>query len=197
MPFQNVVEILLYIVPGFLALQIYRARAPIKRHSDFYDIASSIVFSVPVVVLIRWLDLRALGGSLHTSASFPYMRYVLVLLGTGIVGGLLLIAIHEIRFRLPQKWPALYMLAPDPQSIWARLNQPWNQDWAIVFLDDGAIYRGWISEYTFDPDQESQDFLLSDATRVDENLKELYAIKGTGVYLNTRNVRRIEFIAGE
>jgi hypothetical protein len=144
-----------------------------------------------------WIDQRALGGSLHAEASFPYFRFVLVLLGTGLAGGLVLIAVHELRFRLPLRWPQLSAISPDPQSIWARLNQPWNTDWAVVFLDDGAIYRGWILEYTYDPDREDQDFLLSDATRVDENLKEVYAIKGTGVYLNTRNVRRIEFIVGE
>jgi len=63
-----------------------------------------------------------------------------------------------------------------------------------VYLDDGAIYLGWIKEYTFDPDVESNDFLLAGAKRVDDNLNTTYLVNGQGVYLNTRNVKRIEFV---
>ena len=39
------------------------------------------------------------------------------------------------------------------------------------------------------------DFLLAEAKRVDDDLVERYAVTGRGVYLNTRNVKRIEFVA--
>jgi len=74
-----------------------------------------------------------------------------------------------------------------------KVNRPSN-DYAVVYVDDGSIYLGWIKDYTFDPDAEDNDFLLADAKRVDEQLKELYSITGRGVYLSTRNVKRIEFV---
>lgn len=74
------------------------------------------------------------------------------------------------------------------------VNSPDNKDWAVIFLDDGSIYSGWISDYRFDPDSSDQDFLLSKAKRVDDDLSPMYEINGIGVYLNTRNVRRIEFV---
>ena len=72
-----------------------------------------------------------------------------------------------------------------------------NTNWATVFLSDGAIYLGWISKYTFNPDAVDQDFLLSNARRVDEQLSELYRVTGIGVYINTRDVKRIEFVEGD
>jgi hypothetical protein len=64
----------------------------------------------------------------------------------------------------------------------------------VVYLDDGSIYLGWIKDFTFDPDADDNDFLLADAKRVDDQLAEKYAVTGRGVYLNTRNVKRIEFV---
>ncbi len=72
-----------------------------------------------------------------------------------------------------------------------------NRDWAVVFLSDGAIYCGWIKEYSFEPDAENHDFLLTKAKRVNNHLKLNYTVDGLGVYLNTRDVKRIEFVKGQ
>ena len=42
-------------------------------------------------------------------------------------------------------------------------------DWAVVFTDDGAIYMGWIKEFTYYPDADDNDFLLSRARRLNED----------------------------
>jgi hypothetical protein len=83
------------------------------------------------------------------------------------------------------------------QSIWAKVNGPRATDWAVVFADDGAIYMGWIKEFTYIPDADDNDFLLSRAKRLNEDGSHQYEIDGQGVYMNTRNVRRIEFVRGE
>jgi hypothetical protein len=111
----------------------------------------------------------------------------------GLLFGTLLIAIRWTRFTLSKKYATFSWLEPDPQSIWRKVNQSSNE-YAVVYLDDGAIYLGWIGEYTFDPDAESNDFLLAGAKRVDDQLKTIYLVNGQGVYLNTRNVKRIEFV---
>jgi hypothetical protein len=91
----------------------------------------------------------------------------------------------------------LQFVAPDVQSIWAKVNGTRSSDWAVVFTDDGATYMGWIKEFTYYPDADDNDFLLSQAKRLKEDGSLLYEIDGQGVYLNTRNVKRIEFVKGE
>jgi Family of unknown function (DUF6338) len=80
-----------------------------------------------------------------------------------------------------------------PSEHLGEVNQQ-STEYAVIYLDDGAIYLGWIKEYTFVPDAESNDFLLAGARRVDEHLNTIYLVNGQGVYLNTRNVKRIEFV---
>src|SRR5437588_285283 len=80
--------------------------------------------------------------------------------------GVLRIGLNFARFFLASHWPRLEGIAPDPQSIWAKINRP-SDDYAVVYVDDGSIYFGWIEDYTFDPDAKDNDFLLADAKRVD------------------------------
>ncbi len=89
------------------------------------------------------------------------------------------------------------MLTPDEGTIWAKINDSPNPEWAVVFLNDDAIYIGQIKEWTFIPDNQDQDFLLGKARRADEDLSVKYEVSGRGVYLNTRDVRRIEFLKPE
>jgi hypothetical protein len=55
---------------------------------------------------------------------------------------------------------------------------------------------GWIKEFTYDPDSPDNDFLLSMTKRVNDDLTVRYKVDGQGVYINTRNLRRIEFVRG-
>ena len=197
MPTQTIIEFILYITPGFLAIEIYRAFYPGKNISQFSQITWSVIYGVVIYIGVRWLDVYFLKQYLNSnSREFPNVFFILGLFFTGIlVGGLRSLA-HFIRIKIGVMNKSFNWLLPDPQSIWAKINQPSNKDWAVVFLDDGVIYLGYIAEYTFDPNADNQDFLLSRARRVDERLKGIYLISGRGVYLNTRNVKRIEFVKG-
>ncbi len=193
-PAEHIIEFLLYVMPGFVALQLYRAKYPAKL-SEFLQVAWSLIYGVILATFVRWIDERFLHGSLQTkTARFPPFGSVLALIVSGLLGGVILIAVNFARFELAAHFPRCAGIAPDPQSIWAKVNQPSN-DYAVVYLDDGSIYLGWIEDFTFDPDAEDNDFLLADAKRVDDELVEKYAVTGRGVYLNTRNVKRIEFVA--
>ncbi len=102
-----------------------------------------------------------------------------------------------MRLFLSDKVRLLGFIAPDVQSIWAKVNQAHSTDWAVIFTDDGAIYMGWIEEFTYDPDAEDNDFLLSAAERLNDDFTSRYKVDGQGVYLNTKNVKRIEFVRGD
>ena len=198
MPTEKIVEFVLYITPGFLAIEIYRSIYPGKPLSEFSKITWSVIYGVLIYIGVRWIDNRYLCNFLNSkSPDFPNLRFTLGLFAASIIIGCSRSFLHFARFELGTKFYILKGLIPDPQSIWAKINQPTNHDWAVVYLDDSSIYLGYIGEYTFDPSVENQDFLLSDAKRVDENLKEIYLINGIGVYLNTRNVKRIEFLKSQ
>ena len=88
-------------------------------------------------------------------------------------------------------------LSPGDQAVWLKVNIKYQDNWAIVFLDDNqTIYRGWIPEFSNNPELENQEFLLIKAAKVDSNLKVEYLINGRGVYLNLRDFKWIEFVSG-
>jgi hypothetical protein len=193
-PVEHLADFILYIMPGFIALQLYRAKYPVKKLSEFLQVSWCVIYGIVLSGTVRWVDHRFLSGRLHTDdAGLPWLRFIVALAIAGLLFGTLLIAVRWTRFTLSTKCARLSRLRPDPQSIWAQVNQS-STEYAVVYLDDGAIYLGWIREYTFDPDAESNDFLLAGAKRVDDQLKTIYLVNGQGVYLNTRNVKRIEFV---
>ncbi|SRR6266700_1188899 len=193
-PIEHLADFILYVMPGFIALQLYRAKYPVKGLSEFLQVSWSLIYGIALAAVVRWLDRSLLKDYLHSNEQgFPWVRFIAALAFAGILLGTLLIVLRWTRFTLAKKFVSMTGLEPDPQSIWVRVNQPSNE-YAVVYLDDGAIYLGWIKEYSFDPEAESNDFLLAEAKRVDERLNTRYVINGQGVYLNTRNVKRIEFV---
>ena len=179
-------------------MQLYRAAFPVARSSDFAQLAWSIIYGIFIVAIVRMIDTALPGLSLQSQhAGFPPTPFIAALYGGGIGLGAFLVLVHRLRFWLSRHYPFLRNIAPDPQRIWVSVADRSNTNWATVFLSDGAIYLGWISKYTFNPDAVDQDFLLSNARRVDEQLSELYRVTGIGVYINTRDVKRIEFVEGD
>jgi len=193
----DIVLFIYYVLPGFISIEIYRAIYPAKKRSDFTSIAWSLVFGIAITSVV-FLFYNPLGFKASESLSFSQLPLLLLILlvGAGIAVGLLRAGIRNVRFWIANKMRRLRKLEPDLQSIWAKINRPGNDDWAVVFLNDGSIYRGYIKSYTFDPDASDQDFLLSEASRVDEDLSTVYQVTGQGVYLRLKDVSRIEFLKG-
>jgi hypothetical protein len=120
---------------------------------------------------------------------------VLVLFAIGFAAGRFWILLRYLRFKLPEWFPLREKIAPEHeryQSVWPLM--AYSPDWAVVFLNDGSIYMGKIDYFTFDPNADNQDFRLVNARRVNENLEEMYSVTGVGVYLNTKDITRIEFL---
>lgn len=197
MPIQDIAEFLFYIAPGYIAIRFLRWRYPVRERDSFHEIASSVVLGVLIISLLKWIDQKFLCYFFESNTSgFPSLIYILSIVGFGIVAGIILIYLNKFRFYLAKKMNKLRFLSSGIDPVWLKLNDKDNQDWAIVFLDDGTIYSGWISNYTYNPNYQNQDFLLSRAKRLYENLYENYEVKGSGVYINTKDVKRIEFRKG-
>lgn len=195
-PVEHIAEFIVYAMPGFVALQLYRNLYPIKGLTEFLRVAWSLIYGVCLASLVRGLDARYFAHSLHSAdEGFPRLAFILALVAAGVLWGLVLAGLTRLRLFLSDTYPSLDFISPDVQSIWASINQT-QAGWAVVFTNDGAIYLGWIGEFTYLPDAADNDFLLSDATRLNDDFTVSYEVDGQGVYLNTKNVKRIEFRKG-
>ncbi len=195
MNFSDIVQFLLYVIPGFISIEYFRARFPGKARTDFVTISWSIVFGVGITSLLIWLDTNVLHGVLgYKSQGFPGLLFLLSLFASGLLIGILRAGLRQARFVLSRHLKFLKWLLPDVNSIWARVNQTGTNQWALVFLDNDVQYLGYIKYFRNDPDATEQDFLLAESYRVDKNRKPIYHVEGVGVYLNTRDVRRVEFL---
>ncbi len=190
-----IIEFLLYIIPGFLSIELYRYFYPGKALAKFNFVAWSLIYGIFIFSFVKYIDENCFNFYLNSSKEgFPDFKFISAIIVGGLVFGISKIIIHDLLFSISNKHENLRYLAPDPLSIWAKINQKNNDNWAVVFLNDGSIYMGYIGEYKFDPNSENQDFLLKDAKRIDDNLEEQYSVNGIGVYINTKDISRIEFI---
>ncbi len=211
MPVKDLIEFILYLAPGFIATELYIVKYPARDRSQFVQITWSIICGIIILTFVKWIDQKYFGFALDSAKEgFPSFYFITALFVSGFLLGIIRIAWREIRFNLAVNYDIFKFIAPDPKSTWAKINETNDIYWAVVFLNDKSIYLGGISNYTYDPNNknansassldhynENQDFLLSNARRVNERLKLIYSIDGKGVYLNTRNVNRIELIKGK
>jgi hypothetical protein len=192
---QNIVDFITYVAPGFIASEIYYSHYPVKQRTALTQLAQSVVGGVVIVSLIRWLDTDLLAGAIHSSLpGIPDIRFAFALIAFGLLSGYVAVAQLSLRSTLARRFERLSWLSYSPDSIWQFVNRPDVKDWSVVYLKDGSIYLGWISRYRFDPDAPDQDFLLAKARRVNDRLRLIYEVDGIGVYLNTRDVNRVEFV---
>lgn len=198
MPFGNAVLLLLYLLPGFLAMQLYRARYPAKHATQFEITIWSVLHSFAVhlglagVALVVGRPDFALLNQDRADAIQP--ETIGVLLTGGFLWGCILIAYHWMRIKVS------FLPTPDPQAIWpvVAAGSPDDELWVLVRTKQGTHYVGWIDQYSFDPASSDHDFLLLPAYLVGESPDEvLRDLTKGGVYLNTRDVEAIERIPGK
>ncbi len=122
-PAEHLVDFLVYVMPGFVALQLFRAVYPASKLSEFVQVAWSLIYGVILATLVRGTDSRFLNGWLQSSApGFPAFRFVAALVVAGLLLGVLRVGLNFARFFVAAHWPRLEGIAPDPQSIWAEIN---------------------------------------------------------------------------
>ena len=196
MPDTDLGQFILYVLPGFIAYNTYEKYNPVRKQETFTRLATSLVYGILIYAAIGYLDGAFLQHSLQdTNGSLPSIQLTLALMLGGFVLGYLQIGSHKLRTYLSRKHQCLGWLLEDSRPIWAIINSVNDEDWAVVYLKDGTIYLGWISQYSYDPDSEQQDFLLSEAKRVNDQLKPEWHVTGKGVYLTTDSIHKIEYLS--
>jgi hypothetical protein len=192
MTFTNILNFFLYVIPGFLSTEIYKRMYPAKKDSDFSRLTWSVTLSIIIFVcakcLDQWLKLKLFAKT----NDFPKTSAIAVFLILAIILAYLRIAKHK----LSERFEFFAFLRTKPLSIWADVNNQEPAEWAYVTLTNGDKYLGWISKWSYDPNEREYDFLLTDAKKVNVDLEVYYEIPGQGVYLKTNNVVSIEFFGG-
>ena len=188
---------ILYLLPGFLFIEIFRKYFPTKRDTDFARILHSVLWSLPLFTLsyfvnkhfpLKVSDVEISGKSINTSL-------VIYLWSISIILAYSRVLARNLRFSA-SKYSKLKFVTPKPQSLWLKLHL--EQEWAVIITKDGQRYLGYISDYTYDIDSPGDiDLLLSDAACVNENLEPQYEISGKGIYLKLSEINRIEFYKGK
>jgi hypothetical protein len=120
-PIEHLADFILYVMPGFIALQLYRAKYPVKGLSEFLQVSWCLIYGIALAGIVRWIDHRYLKGSLHSDeGGLPWLRFIVALAIAGLVLGALLVSVRWARFTLARKYATFSSLEPDPQSIWAK-----------------------------------------------------------------------------
>lgn len=193
----NVIVVLLYLLPGFVAMQMYEARYPTIRQSQFELIVWSLLHSFIIRLGIEgtalglgYPDLDLLAPA--TGSAIRPAMIAIPLVG-GLAWGGILIASFRIRFH------ASFLQNPNLQAVWPTIadSAPKENLWAFVRTKQGFRYLGWVTQYSFDPGGEDHDFHLRPAYLVDDDLLIQRKLEQGGVYLNTRDVESLEMIPGK
>jgi hypothetical protein len=196
MQFDNIAAILLYVLPGFLAWEIYYSYFPAKKKSDFGEIAWSIIISIALYTIVKITDSKLKLNLFQDGSVFPRVRTIIILFILGAIFGAILIGIRTLRFYCANRFLTLSFVKPQEKSTWAAINSKKESSWACIKTTDGTMYLGYISLWKYDPNDTEYDLLLSQARKVDENLDTIYEISGEGVYIRSQNITTIEFYSG-
>ena len=191
-------QLLMILLPGFIAVEIYRKFFPAIKFRWLIYTGWVVINGVLIWSLLVSIEERIYNtswGLLDGTGSFLGILFLFIL---GVIAGLIRVVFRMTGFKLAKNLNVLRWLKPEKGSIWMNVNEKnGGNEWVIVYLSDGSIYLGWVSQFANHPEQPNQEFVLQNARRLDEAHKQLYEIVGAGVYLNTRDVIRIEYWSSE
>ena len=113
-PVEHIAEFIVYAMPGFVALHLYRTVYPVKGLSEFLQAAWSLIYGVVLASLVRAIDSRFLNSRLHSAdQGFPHLAFVLVLILVGFLWGFCLVGLNKLRTVLSGSIKTLRFMAPD------------------------------------------------------------------------------------
>lgn len=169
---QNIPELLLQVVPGYITLKLIEVYGTQKKKDNFNTLMLSILYSFVIgvvysavghifVFLVGFCNPR-LSGKISFALQTILIKQCIYLI-LSVVLGLFLIKLPKLKFG---KW--IDRIFNKQQSsepdVWSRAMQNDHGAWAIVYLKNGLIYTGQLIAYTSEPDVENKEILLSKFT---------------------------------
>lgn len=198
----NLLEFLLYILPGFIAREIFTKKYPIKRKSDFENITWSLFYGIIIFFSCKYIYKRGfLIDFFENLLGINLLCYkTILLLFAGIGFGYLLIffiSLKKMFYEYLNNKHNKKLNYRNFHSVWEKIIHVHKNSWVVVVLKDGSKFFGYISDYQYDPNNQYQDLFIKEAKKVeldDKNQYQIeYTIKGNGLYLRTDEISHIEY----
>jgi hypothetical protein len=157
-------DVLIYIVPGFIVLKIIEVFTPKKKLSQMETILWSLFYSFIILLasaVVIWIY--------NKICLFANVRgieikqgdnvYIAISLGLSLIIGFIITKVSNSRIgEIITK--AFNRNMSTGEDVWFKSLQTQKGAWATVYLKDGLIYTGIVSEYTAKPDDETKLLLL-------------------------------------
>jgi hypothetical protein len=190
--------VLLLLLPGFVAVQVYNSVSRKRRLSDFetllWVLISSFALLAPTTIAWHALDdaVPSLSELVRNPTALP-MRVAGMLYFLAVPAGW--VAGHLDRSRVLER--ALLRLRVDVRrrhDVWYLAFR--DAYYVIVYLKDGAILHGWPMMTTSDREGGAAEVYLINTDVWDNDAQEWVTQEDiTGVWLDAASVERIEFTA--
>ena len=88
MPIENIIEFLLYIAPGYIAIQLFRFHWPVEKKDSFHDIALSVISGVAIISILKWTDKHWFNYFFESNLSgFPSAKFLSGIIIIGLISG--------------------------------------------------------------------------------------------------------------
>jgi len=157
-------NVLIYIVPGFIVLKIIEVFTPKKKLSQMETILWSLFYSFIILLAsaaVIWIYNKICLFAKMKSIEIKQGDnvYLAISLGLSLIIGFIITKVSNSRIgEIITK--AFNRNMSTGEDVWFKSLQTKKGAWATVYLKDGLIYTGIVSEYTANPDDETKLLLL-------------------------------------
>ena len=176
---QTIPELLIFALPGFLALWVFYQLTPYPRAGQFEKVIQALILTG---VLQTILSAAALWKPLLSHEGFPYLLAPVVGLGLAWVS-------NKDWPHKPLRWLGCTSESSRP-SPWVGAMETQHDCYVICNLNDGRRICGWPAEWPNQPDQDH--FYLCPAMWVDEQGQPGKRI--TAMLVPAEDVSLLEFV---
>lgn len=146
----NIPALLMYIIPGFIALKIRESFGPYEKHEELISVLYCFLYSY--IVLMVYYMFRALVGTfIPNLENWPLKETikVFILLCFGVLEGIVIAKVPKLKIaELFIKLINRHATKDDP---WEKAMINDSGAYATVYLKDGLIYEGTLRYYTLEP----------------------------------------------
>lgn len=196
---ENVIKLIYYVVPGFIALRVFRFFIPCRDTSDFRILVSSLIWSLLILTSLVGLQNilpKILDCKIQWNFASGERIYFLVSIPFGLFTAWIFAGIFKSKWfsLFLEKIGVNYTVAP---SVWGKVMEmsKGNEYWVKVTLRNGKMYLGYPRYCTSDPNDTEKELFLEHAYLIKDN--DYVKIEGKGVLLTKSELTSVEFIEGK
>jgi hypothetical protein len=188
----GIITEIIYITPGFIALEFLYFLIPSKRRTGFERLAWSLILTIPILGIIKFIQ------EITPYLVFDYLpSYVAWAWSLALGLGFLISRIYRGK-NLSLKLGGLFGLEViyNYPRVWNKFFAENNDNTFRFNLDDGRIYIGKIVNYSIDPNYEEQEIFIRPAFVCVEKERKLEGLNyfPSGSYLKLDSIVTVDVL---